>query len=64
MRAFKSWIMDEQAKAEILSTWSELSPAEAYEAFDAGGVGHDAVAAVLGDGVAAGYSDWVYGNLK
>ena len=51
-------------REEILSTYAELSPAEAFEAFDFAAVDNATVAEVLGQEAAQEYASWIYANLK
>lgn len=50
--------------AEIEANYAELSPDEAFEAFDAAGVDNATVAIVLGQEAANEYASWIYANLK
>ena len=50
--------------AEILSTYAELSQAEAFEAFEAASVDYGDIEAVLGEKVVRELSNWVYFNVK
>lgn len=50
--------------AEITATYADLSPDEAFEAYDAAGVDNATVGTVLGQEVAQEYASWVYFFLK
>lgn len=49
---------------EIRSTYADLPPAEAFEAFDAANVDNATVADAIGDEEALEYAHWIYANLK
>jgi hypothetical protein len=49
---------------EITATYADLSPSEAFEAFDYAGVDNATIGVVLGQEVAQEYANWIYANLK
>ena len=49
---------------EIKSAYADLSPSDAFEAFDAAGVDNATVAVVLGQEVAQEFGHWIYATLE
>lgn len=51
-------------REDLLETYEILSPAEAYEAFDAAGIEPETVGLVLGKEVENQYANWIYLTQK
>ena len=52
------------SRDEIVATYADLSPAEAFEAFETANVDNATVAIVLGQEAAQEFASWIYANLK
>lgn len=63
--AFKSWVMDEQEKAEVKELWDDANTSsEAFEAFDEYQIDPDLIEKALGEKILNRYMTWIYLTIK